>query len=391
MRLLVTSSRMPFALDEIRKFARCGHRVVAADALGMAPGSHSRLVEAAVRLAPPEFEPERFLAEVKEVVLARRIDLVVPCFEEVFYLARHLAELSEVVCVLASDFDVLARLHHKARFNTLAREVGIRVPDTTMVTSRRELIAALPPGRRYFARPAWSRGGLEALTNAGPLAGARSVDDCDPTPDQPWIVQDYVDGTDVCTFSVARHGRLSAHCSYVHPRQIEHAGGIVFESIVDPDTLAAATRIVEATGYHGQISLDFRRGQDGLVALECNPRPTAGVHLMGDEMLCDAVLEPPNGHVRIVPAGVRRMYLSAVVRNLVLNWNRAREDLTWLLSVTRDVYAELDDALPALYQVLSYGHVLDWRRRHRHRSERRHTSLVAAYFEGIQWNGGPIP
>jgi hypothetical protein len=42
MRILVTSSRLPFALDMVRKLAARGHDVYASDSYEVAPGSHSR-------------------------------------------------------------------------------------------------------------------------------------------------------------------------------------------------------------------------------------------------------------------------------------------------------------------------------------------------------------
>jgi hypothetical protein len=387
--ILVTSSRMPFALDEIRKFGRAGHRVFAADSVGTAPGSHSRWTAGSERVASPEFSPRRFVTDIMALVRHRDIELVVPCFEEVFHLARHLPELSSLVPVFASDFEPLVRLHHKAEFNRLAREAGCPTPRTTVVESRSELRAALRLYSGYFARPAWSRGGLDLLTNCGPLAGTLAVDDCRPTRRHPWIVQEYVDGLDVCSFSIVHHGRVAAHCSYVHPKEIDHAGGIVFESIDDRDTLRVAERVAEATGYHGQLSLDFHRGSRGLVVFECNPRPTAGVHLMPDDMFVEAMLAPGH-HVRVVPAGARRKYATALIRDMLLHWREIREDLAYLLSDAADVYSVRHDRWPALYQLLSYILVLRYRRRHPEPAQRRR-ALKAAYFDGIMWNGEAIP
>ena len=42
MRLLITSSRMPFALDAIRKLGERGHEVFACDSYAASPGSHSK-------------------------------------------------------------------------------------------------------------------------------------------------------------------------------------------------------------------------------------------------------------------------------------------------------------------------------------------------------------
>ena len=389
MNILVTSSRMPFALDEIRKFGRSGHRVFAADTIYAAPGGHSRYVIERADVAPPQKNSRDFIADIVRLVRRLAIELVVPCFEEAFYLAYHAPLLSRLVRVFTSEFPLLARLHNKSSFRQLAQTLAIATPRTTTVTSALELGAALRDYPRYFARPAWSRGGLELFTNSGPLAGALLLDDCAPSAKRPWIVQEFVDGQDLCSFSVAQHGRVVAHCTYFHPKVIEHAGGIVFESIVDGETLACVKRIVEATGYHGQISMDFIRGPRGLVVLECNPRPTAGVHLMPQEMLVDAVLGHVNGTVALTPAGVRRMYAAALVRDALLHPTQMSGDLAYLLSEVGDIYGEAGDRLPALFQVLSYGSVLSYRMRHRERA-RPGTKLMAAYFDGITWDGQPI-
>jgi len=390
LNVLFTSSRLPVALDEIRKFGRAGHQVFAADTFAAAPGSHSRYVVAHANVAPPAFAPERFHRDLQQLIIGWHVDLVLPCFEEVFFLARRRTELSELAHLFASDFALLAELHDKARFNALAHALGIAAPATIVAHSRDELVAALAVWPRYLARPAYSRGGLEVVTNVGPLAGALAAADVEPTPLRPWIVQEFIDGIDVCSFAVAQHGRLMLHCTYVHPRQIENAGGIVFESVIDADALACAERVVAATGYHGQLGFDFRRDSRGLVVLECNTRPTAGVHLVDDDALVGAVLARRGRRPHIVPPGRQRLYASALVRDLLLHPFNVRDDVAYLRSDARDIYAEDGDRMPALYQFLSYAQVLGYLRRHRHAAARAGTTLMAAYFDGIVWDGDPI-
>ena len=87
MKILCTTSRMPFAVDEIRKLGEQGHEVYAADTFRTAPGSHSRRSHATTRGAGTEAGDRAFVAAVAEVS-EQQIELVVPMFEEVFYLAR---------------------------------------------------------------------------------------------------------------------------------------------------------------------------------------------------------------------------------------------------------------------------------------------------------------
>ena len=113
MRVLVTSSRMPFALDEIRKLGKAGLAVVASDTFESAPGSHSRYVEESLVTPAPRREPEAFLRAVAEIVETRSVDLILPAFEEVFYLAsdrgRLGAELFAGEGELRSDDDLPGR------------------------------------------------------------------------------------------------------------------------------------------------------------------------------------------------------------------------------------------------------------------------------------------
>jgi hypothetical protein len=84
------------------------------------------------------------------------------------------------------------------------------------------------------------------------------------------------------------------------------------------------------------------------------------------------------------------MYASALVRDLLLHRRNFRDDVACLRSGARDVYAERGDRWPALFQLLSYAQVLAYLRHHGV-AMRPRTTLMAAYFDGIAWDGQPIP
>ena len=55
---------------------------------------------------------------------------------------------------------------------------------------------------------------------------------------------------------------------------------------MDPsDTLPTVEKLASELGWDGQMSLDFVDTDDGLMMIECNPRPTDGVLLMTAEEL----------------------------------------------------------------------------------------------------------
>lgn len=388
VKYLVTTSRMPCAVEEIRKLGHAGHEVHAADTFGAAPGNHSRWAHAHVTPSP-RYDTAAYLEAIIELVYRCGIDMVLPAFEEVFYLQRNAKELHDRVEVFAPSFDTLHRLHDKVRFVELARELGVDVARTIVAHDQADLRHAITEIGEYFARPAYSRGGVYLLTNTGPLAGVVPIDACHPTATNPWLVQEFVHGRDLCTFSVVQHGRVVAHSTYVHPKTLDSAGGIVFESIVEPRTLELAQRFAEATGYHGQISFDFLDTPAGLIAVECNPRPTAGVTVMPDEMFVAALTRRPDGPTAVAPAGMRRHIWSALLRDMFFHPREIPSDLAEILSKADDVYAPPGDRMPGVYQFLSLSHV--WKYRHdRGKAEKTRSDLMSGYFHDVSWDGDEI-
>lgn len=384
MRFLLTSSRLPFALEAIRKLGRSGHTVYASDTFRSAPGSHSKHVAEAFITAAPARDPAGFVDDLEAILRSVAIDLVLPAFEEVFYIARHRARIEAHARVFAPSFDTLDRLHDKLRFHELASELGLPTLPVLAARDRAELGYAIRQFDRFFARPAYTRGGVTLFTNAGPLAGASALEEHTPTAANPWLVSPFADGTDVCSYSVAHGGRVTAHATYCHPLTLEHAGGIVFESVVSEETLAVARKVAEATRYDGQLSLDFLRTDRGLYVIECNPRPCAGLMVMPDAMFDAAIRDASPETTLVAPAGTRRKLSLALLRNALVHRGEAAENLAALLRRDPDIYADPRDLVPLLWQLVAYSRVLRYRLRHR---RVRRTDLMQGYFDDICWDG----
>ena len=112
--------------------------------------------------------------------------------------------------------------------------LGLPIPETVVATSDAELAEAIGRFDRYFGRAVFSRGGVDLLTNTGPLAGALSTRRRAPDPEEPWLIQPFVEGETVCTYSTVHAGTVSSHLMYRIPRQWHHSTGIQFESIDGP-------------------------------------------------------------------------------------------------------------------------------------------------------------
>lgn len=379
LKVLVTCGRFQPATGLVRALHAAGARVDVADAYKLAPALHSHAAAEIHVVAPPAREPVRFAEDVAEIVRQRRIDLVVPAFEEGFYLARY-AELLPAP-LFAPPFETIARLHDKSRFAELCRDLGLRTPRTMVVTSRADLRAAIGQFDDFVARPAFSRGGMVYLTNHGPRADESTVDDCEPTQDNPWLVQEYVDGDDACSFSVARQGKVVVHCPYRPSIPAPGGFSIQFSSIEDFGSLEVTSRICAELGYDGFIGFDYRRTKDGLVMIECNPRCSAGIFLAPADWVGEAVLGEPR-ELRMVGPGHRRQYDAYLLERHMTRLPARR--IVHELLTTPDAFMSPHDVLPALYFFISRRH---WSRVAR----REHITAGQAFAEDVSWDGSPMP
>ncbi len=111
MRILVTSARMPFALSVIRQLAQVGHEVYSSDTYESAPGNHSRYLKGHFVTASPRDETEKFTAQVRDYCAEHGIELIVPTWEEAFYLATAREGIEQVAKLYTAQFETLAQVH----------------------------------------------------------------------------------------------------------------------------------------------------------------------------------------------------------------------------------------------------------------------------------------
>jgi hypothetical protein len=379
----VTSSRMPFALDAIRKLGERGHEVYASDCYEASPGSHSRYLTGHSVTCSPSDDPEGFVADVARIATENEIDVILPMFEEVFYLAAQHERLSGVTKLYAPPFRTLAQVHDKGTFQELCDRLEIRTPHTVLAHNQEELRGAIERFPRYFARAAFSRGGVGLLTNTGPLAGHLKPEDCHPTEANPWLVQEFVDGPMHCTYSALHGGEVASHMSYRAPRQWEHSTGIQFLSVDPSDTLPTVEQLGSDLEWDGQMSLDFIETDDGLVMIECNPRPTDGVLLMTAEELERGLLQPMD-EVLLVPEGREEQLDFAVFAQIFRRPLREAPKNIHDLAEIHGTDRGWRDAMPKLYSFLALA-----RFERLGLSERK--QLFVAMSDGITWDGQPIP
>ncbi|MCR6497940.1 ATP-grasp domain-containing protein [Shinella sp. CPCC 101442] len=376
--VLITGARAPVALHLARLFHGAGWRVVLADTPASPLSAASSTCASYVRLPPPRFEPQRYGDAVEALVKREGIALVLPTCEEVFYLAAIWRERRPTAKLFAPDIDLLGRAHNKFDFIELCNDLGLAAPQTTLIKSRADLAAIRGSAPKLVFKPAWSRFASRVLLRPQP----EQLDALAPTPQAPWVAQEFLEGEELSVYAIANGGRLQAFSLYRSVYRAGKGAGIYFVPVENGAAKAFVTRFAAGTGWTGQLSFDLIRRPDGTVLpLECNPRATSGLHFFrnpqafaaaiaaGDGTVEPDVLRPQTVRLALwlygLPAALRAGQISGFLRNL----KDADELLDWP-----------DDPAPKRAQWRALGEIVALALRHR-------ISLQRASTRDIEWDG----
>lgn len=339
--VLLTLGRLPKALELARALRAAGCRVVVADPFRWHLCRPSRAVSACYRVTAPNADRDAYLRDLKAIVERENIELLVPVSEEVFHIAALKDAFPPGLRVLCPSFEMIARLHDKLAFANWARSRGLPVPPTFPEDSAgaRELMAA----GDYVAKPAHSCSGIGVSICRG---GERHE-----TGAPGMLVQGLVEGDHISSLSLLQGGREVVTVLY---RGTVYAGtvAICFERVREAPAVSRWIRgFCEDLDYSGFIAFDFIVEDSGeALAIECNPRPTSGVHFLDAGDLGRALLSPAD----VMPVGSKpcdRMQwaYSTLTEAYAALFRPAefRRRLAQLFSA-RDVVWSLADPLPFL-------------------------------------------
>jgi len=281
---LVTLGRLPKGLELARALTTADCRVVIAEPWSWHLSRLSKSVAASRRVRPPNPDPEAYLEDLCAVMAEENLDLLVPVSEEIMHLSALHGRVPDSVRLFVPAPERLLALHDKLAFNRLAAGLGLPVPETHPLDS--EAARAFAGREDFIVKPSLSSAG-KGLTRHCAGAGL-------PGLDEPGIVQAYLPGEELSSFSVCDQGRVIGTVVY-QGRIISGTVAVCFEVITSPEPalLEWIEGFVAGTGHSGFLSFDFRRDSEGtLLPMECNPRTTSGIHFVEPEDLARSILEP---------------------------------------------------------------------------------------------------
>jgi predicted ATP-grasp superfamily ATP-dependent carboligase len=287
--VLITLGRLPKGLDLARSFRRLGWRVIVAEPFRWHLSAMSNAVARRYTVTAPAIDRGRYLDELCDIVMKEGVELVVPVSEEIMHVSHLAGRLPHGVRLYSMAPDVLLPLHDKLRFIDRCRAYGVSAPETFALGSPGG--AALAQAGDHIVKPVFSCSGRGVLFRAQgePLP--------ETLPGKPAIVQRWVRGNVLSTFSIASAGKPLVTVVY-RGAVMSGTVSVCFERVGEGDphhrpVVDWVERFIAGAGFSGFISFDLVVDADGRAhGIECNPRATSGLHFVDPDDLARAVVAP---------------------------------------------------------------------------------------------------
>ncbi|AFM15192.1 ATP-grasp domain protein [Mycolicibacterium chubuense NBB4] len=381
-KVLITFGRSFLALHLARLMGAAGHEVLISDSVHFPITRFSASVTKTFRTPRPRYEPVEWTHALADIVRDEGVDLVVTIHEGTEILANTIEKYPDLFpdsCTLFfSGFDVEARLENKYEFQSALARLGIPTLDFALVRSQKDLEAV--DFDTFALKRVYSRGSQEVYkVRPGEFPSGLMFD-----PNNPWIAQEWAEGTNYCSYSVCHDGEVKAHAVYPVRYAIEGTSCLTFESVEHEGIDAWVRECVKAFNFTGQLGFDFVEVPDrGLFTVECNPRSTSGVLLFDPETNVDRAFFGVNDDVIAPQPGASKVLGPGM---LMYGWRKsARKDKT-LLQYLRDyrrtdgVISSRRDLGPSLALPLAMGNILAEATRYR-------VNIPEAFMHDHEWDG----
>jgi predicted ATP-grasp superfamily ATP-dependent carboligase len=284
--VLINGGKMTKALHLARAFHAAGHRVVLVESAKYRWTGHrfSRAVDAFHCV--PEARDPGYAEALLDIARRERVDVFVPVSSPAASVPDAQArKLLDGVCeVLHGDVESIEMLDDKVSFAQAAASLGLRVPDSHRITDPEQVVEFdFPADRTYILkRVAYNPVGrldLTRLSASTPERNAAFARSLPISEDDPWVLQEFVEGQEYCTHSTVRDGRMQVYgCCLSSACQVNYG------HVEHPEILRWVTHFVSSLRLTGQVSFDFIESADGTVyAIECNPRTHSAITMFYDD------------------------------------------------------------------------------------------------------------
>lgn len=354
--VMISGGKMTKALHIARSLHRAGHRIilVETDKYWLSGHRFSRAIAKFYTVPAPQGDGNAYALALAEIVAREGVDLYIPVCSPVASYYDSFAKPLLNCEVFHFDADITRMLDDKYEFAQAARSLGLSTPKSFKITDPEQVLnfdfsqETRPYILKSIPYDSVRRLNLTKLPCETPAATADFVASLPISPEKPWIMQEFIEGKELCTHSTLRDG-----CNQLHCCSDSSAFQVNYEHRDRPQILNWVTQFAAAYQLTGQMSLDFIQTEDGKAfAIECNPRTHSAITMfynhpdVAEAYLGDNALEKP---LEPLPTSQPTYWIYHEIWRLVTShsmsqfWHRLQ-----IIARGTDAIYDLDDPLPFL-------------------------------------------
>lgn len=356
--ILITGGRAPATLHLCRLLKKASYNIYTAESIKSHLCKYSNSIKNNFYVPSPNDDYDGYINSLIEIIKDNEIDFVIPTCEEVFHIAKSKSKLEEFCIVFTDDFYKLNKLHNKFEFINCFKSYGFNVPATWKLTSYddlKKLVNSFNGDRKFVLKPVYSRFASQVqFIKIGEKLPKIYINE-----DFPWILQEFIDGIQYCTYSIAHKGKLTAHTTYPTRFTAGIGANIYFEDISQSAIFNIINNFVLKENFTGQIAFDFILTKEGIpYVLECNPRATSGLHLFNFEEHLEAAFFNTTDTLLIPKASKPYCLKLAMLIYGVKNGYVFNKDWFKAIRNSKDVVFDKDDIKPFFGQFAATFYLL---------------------------------
>jgi predicted ATP-grasp superfamily ATP-dependent carboligase len=293
MKAILTFSRGWNALAAARSLGARGVQIIAGDEYRFSPTSFSKYTVDHFLYPNPDEDPAGFLDKLEEVIRRHRDNktnsgeeyVLMPFHKESFLIAQHRARFEPLIKFALPTIEQIVQVDDKGTLARLCQQRGVPIPQTAVIGSREEFIAAAAsfPYPAFVKVPRSAAAvGVKRVTD--PQSAAAAFDDFTRryrlTPGSLPLLQQGVPGDDYCTTFLFDHGQNRASMTYhnllTYP--VKSGTGVMRESVDCPAMERTGEQLLSSFGWHGVAeSTSAGTASPQPLLIEVNPRFWGGL------------------------------------------------------------------------------------------------------------------
>ncbi len=372
--ILITGGRTFICLDLLRLFKKQKHKIFLAESHKFHISSLSNTYEKKYHLPSPRFHEDKYIKSLIKIIKQDSIDLLLPLYEEILYISRHLEEFPAHCKIFCPSFEILDELHHKYKFMEKLKQLNITHPKTYLLNSQKD-IENLPLIYPIIIKTCYSRASQSVKT----INSIEELNNLKFNQNNPYIAQEIIKGKKYCSYSICKNGKITAHALYPVSFTVEGNSCITFEETENKNIFDWIEHFAKTQNFSGQFAFDFIETTNGTIyPIECNPRATSGIHLLySNDQLVDAFLE--NNVSLVKPLSHTKRQLGCAM--VIYGWRSfAIKDFFINLFKTQDIIFHKKDLKPFIFQPFLFIYYY-------FKSLYMKMNFSSMFLHDIEWNG----